>query len=163
MTPVRVRRQFYQTFFAGGAGHTYGAGPIWSMRGSEGDYNCGYTWQQALDFPGAAQVAAVGRKFLVDHQWHEWVPDGRVISGVGQGDSLKTAVTTLAGDMALVYFSNNSFTSVNNVLTDEAMAFWFNPRDGRSVEAGTFAQNESRLMAPPEKWEDAILVIRKGD
>jgi hypothetical protein len=163
ITPVRVRRQFYHTFFAGGAGHTYGAGPIWSMRGSEGDYNCGYTWQQALDFPGAAQVADVGRKFLVDHRWHEWIPDGRVISGVGQGDSLKTAVTTRTGDMALVYFSNNSFTRVNNILAEDAVALWFYPRDGSVVQAGSFAQGETRVMAPPAKWEDAVLVIRTGN
>jgi len=46
VTPVKVHRQFYHTFFAGGAGHTYGAGPIWAMRGNGGDYNCGYTWQR---------------------------------------------------------------------------------------------------------------------
>ena len=96
VTPVRVRRQLYQTFFAGGAGHTYGAGPVWSMRGKGGDYNCGYTWQQALDFPGAHQAAGVAKKLLNDQKWYEWVPDGRVISGTGEGESLKTAVTELS-------------------------------------------------------------------
>lgn len=57
--PVKARRQIYHTFFAGGAGHTYGAGQIWAMRGTAGDYNCGYTWKQALEFPGGAQFAGV--------------------------------------------------------------------------------------------------------
>ena len=160
VTPVRVRRQLYHTFFAGGAGHTYGAGPVWAMRGNEGDYNCGYTWQQALDFPGAAQVAGIAKRFLNDHKWYQWVPNGNVISGTGEGESLKTAVTTLSGDMALVYYSNNSHTRVNNVLDKEAEAYWFYPRDGQIKKVNKFKQNESRDMASPEKWEDAILVLR---
>lgn len=160
VTPVKVRRQFYQTFFAGGAGHTYGAGPIWAMRGNDGDYNCGYTWQQALDFPGAAQVATVGKKFLLENQWNEWIPNGNVISGVGEGESLKTAVTTQSGDMTLVYFADNSYTTVNNILGKNAEAYWFYPRDGQIKKAGAFTLRESRIMAPPTNWEDAVLVLK---
>jgi hypothetical protein len=160
VTPVRVRRQFYHTFFAGGAGHTYGAGPIWAMRGNEGDYNCGYTWQQALDFPAAAQVAVIAKKFLAEHKWNEWLPNGNVISGVGEGESLKTAVTTVSNDMALVYFSNNSHCRVHNVLNKEAELYWFYPRNGQKEMALSLKENESRIMVPPSKWEDAILVLR---
>ena len=160
VTPVRVRRQFYQTFFAGGGGHTYGAAPIWAMRGSDGDYNCGYTWQQALDFPAAKQVAQIGKQFLLSHNWNQWIPDGQVISGVGENESLKTAVTSESGDMALVYFSNNSHTQVNNILGAEAKAYWFYPRDGQKVKVPSFKGKESRDMAPPAKWEDAILVLK---
>ena len=160
ITPVRVRRQFYHTFFAGGAGHTYGAGPIWAMRGNEGDYNCGYTWQQALDFPGAVQIADKAKQFLTDHKWHEWIPNGKVISGVGKGESLKTAVTTESNDRTLVYFSNNSPCRVNNILNKDAEAYWFYPRSGQKENASSFKENESRDMKPPSKWEDAILVLR---
>lgn len=163
VTPVRVRRQFYHTFFAGGAGHTYGAGPIWAMRGNDGDYNCGYTWQQALNFPGGRQVAVIGQDFLIEHDWSAWVPNGRVINGVGENESLKTAVTTESGEMALVYFSNNSHTQVNNILNNSVAAYWFYPRDGQRKEAGNFSQGESRDMAPPAKWEDAILVLKASD
>lgn len=160
VTPVRVRRQFYQTFFAGGAGHTYGAAPIWSMRGNEGDYNCGYTWQEALNFPGAAQVSKVGKQFLIDHKWYDWVPNGNVISNVGENESLKTAVTTSSNDMALVYFSNNSSTRVTNVLAKEAQAYWIYPRNGEMKQINSFKPKESRDMVPPENWEDALLVLQ---
>ncbi|MCB0566419.1 MAG: DUF1593 domain-containing protein [Phaeodactylibacter sp.] len=161
VTPVRVRRQVYHTFFAGGAGHTYGAGPVWAMRGSGGDYNCGYTWKQALDFPGAAQFAGVAKAFLLAHQWPEWIPDGGVIDGsVGEGESLKTAVTSTSGDMALVYFSNNSQTQIKNRLNKAAVAHWFDPRNGQEKQAGSFKQHEVRNMAPPDNWEDAILVLQ---
>jgi hypothetical protein len=160
VTPLRVRRQFYHTFFAGSAGHTYGAGPIWAMRGNEGDYNCGYTWQQALDFPGARQVASIAKKFLIENNWHEWIPTGDVISGTGKGENLKTAVSTKSGDKALVYFSNNSYTRVKNILDNEADAYWFYPRTGQTKQAENFKQNESRVVAPPSRWEDAVLVLQ---
>lgn len=160
VTPVRVRRQFYHTFFAGGAGHTYGAAPIWSMRGNEGDYNCGYTWKEALNFPAAAQISVVGKQFLIDHRWNEWVPNGNVISGAGMGESLKTAATTASGDMALIYFSNNSHCRVKNIFKKDVEAYWFYPRNGKKVKVLPFKENETRDMVPPSKWEDAILVLR---
>jgi hypothetical protein len=130
------------------------------MRGSEGDYNCGYTWQQALDFPGAVQVAEIAKKFLSENKWHEWVPNSDLISGVGYRESLKTSATTKSGDLALVYFSNNSHTSVKNILTNDADAFWFYPRNGLIKKEVLFKQNETRICAPPAKWEDAILILR---
>jgi hypothetical protein len=164
VTPVWVRRQFYHTFFAGGAGHTYGAGPIWAMRGTGGNYNCGYTWKQALDFPGAVQVAGVAKAFLLEHQWSEWIPDQGVLDGsVGDGESLKTAVTVAPGDMILVYFSNNSHAKIKNTLNKTAEALWFYPHNGQEEKAGRFEQNEVRDMVPPKKWEDAIMVLRVSD
>lgn len=159
VTPLRVRRQLYHTFFAGGAAHTYGAGPIWAMRGNDGDYNCGYTWKQALDFPGAFQVATIAREFLEENRWFEWEPNGAVVSYVDMDENLKAAVTHSSGDMALVYFSNNTSTSVNNILGSEAKAHWFYPRDGTVEDVASFRDGESRVMAPPLKWEDAILVL----
>ena len=85
--------------------------------------------------------------------------NGNVISGVGEGESLKTAVTTKSGDMALVYFSNNSACRVKNILNKNADAYWFYPRNGQKVKVSPFKENEVRDMVPPPKWEDAILVL----
>ena len=88
------------------------------------------------------------------------MPDPRVIGEPGEGDSLKVAVTTAAGDLALVYFSNRSSTRVHNVLGAPAQAHWFYPREARIVKLDAFAAGESREMEPPAKWEDAILVLQ---
>ncbi|MEP1445246.1 MAG: DUF4038 domain-containing protein [Paraglaciecola sp.] len=160
VTPLIARRQIYQTYFAGGAGHTYGAAPIWAMRSNGGDYNCGYTWQQALDFPGAKQFAVTAKAFLQEHKWYEWVPNGAVIGATGLNEALKTAVTTTSGNMALVYFANNSHTQVNNILNTSAQAYWFSPRDGIVQKIASFSKDESKSLAPPSKWEDAILVLK---
>jgi hypothetical protein len=164
VTPLMVRRQVYHTFFAGGAGHTYGAGPIWAMRGTGGDYNCGFTWKQALDFPAGAQCAVIAREFLLKHQWSQWIPDGSIIEGfAGEGESLKVAVTTGSRQLAIVYYSNNSHAKIKNTLKKEALAYWFDPRIAQEEPAGSFKQNEVRDMVPPERWEDAILVLKIND
>ncbi|WP_416865745.1 MAG: DUF4038 domain-containing protein [Imperialibacter sp.] len=164
VTPVKVRRQIYHTFFGGGTGHTYGAGPIWSMRGTEGDYNCGYSWQQALDFPGGANFAGVTKAFLLEHEWFNWVPEGRILVGsVGEGESLKPSVVHSAGNKVLVYFSNNSGAHIKNTMSGSANAQWFYPRDGKKEDAGSFDKSEVRDMIPPNGWEDAILVLRMRD
>jgi hypothetical protein len=69
-------------------------------------------------------------------------------------------VTTKSGDMALVYFSNNSSTTVNNLPSQSAQASWFYPREGLVEKVEAFAAGESRDMTPPAKWEDAILVLQ---
>ena len=153
VTPLKYRRQVYLTFFAGGAGHTYGAGPIWAMRGSGGNYNCGFTWKQALDFPGAAQFAGIAKGFLLAHEWSQWIPDGRMIdSGPNQGDNLKAAVLHASGQEASVYFSNNSVARIRSILIKAAKAHWFDPRSGDTETAGPFEPNEIRVMVPPDRW-----------
>lgn len=164
VTPVRVRRQLYHTFFAGGAGHTYGAGPIWSMRGNGGDYNCGYDWKQALAFPAARQFAGVAKSFLLKQEWSQWIPDSSaIVGGAGAGATAKAAVTSASGGFAAIYFPNNSFAQIKNMLAKPAQANWFDPRTGEEVSAGRFAADEVRGLAPPERWEDSILVLRTTD
>lgn len=159
ITPLKVRRQFYHTFFAGGAGHTYGAGPIWAMRGTEGDYNCGYTWSQALAFPAARQVADIGAKFMMAQDWASWVPTGGIVETWTDGSTRKVSVVARKGRSALVYFADANGARIRNPLTGPATASWFDPREGREAPAGEFAKGQSREMMPPERWEDAILVL----
>ncbi|WP_407427965.1 putative collagen-binding domain-containing protein [Arcticibacter sp.] len=96
---------------------------------------------------------------MASHKWYEWHPNGDVILGAGQGESLKTAVTTKSGDMALVYFSDNSDGRVKNVLNKDAKAYWFYPRNGKKEEVPSFKENELKTLMPPLNWEDAILVL----
>jgi hypothetical protein len=160
VTPVKVRRQIYHTFFAGGAGHTYGAGPIWPMRGSAGDYSCGYTWQQALQFPAAVQFTKVAKPFLEKHHWYEWQPNSEIIQGnAGAGDSLKVAVSSKKEQKILVYFSNHSKATIKNTLPKETKAYWFDPRNGEIEKIGKFQANDIKDLTLPNGWEDGVLII----
>ena len=103
----------------------------------------------------------MAKTFLQEYQWSEWIPGGGVIAGsVGEGDSLKTGIVSASGDLALVYFSNNSPTRIKNTLDKTAKTFWFDPRNGKQEPVGRFEKNEVRDMIPPSRWEDAILVLR---
>ncbi|RAI89922.1 apiosidase-like domain-containing protein [Algoriphagus yeomjeoni] len=160
ITPLRLRRQVYHTFFAGGAGHTYGAGPIWAMRGTQGNYNCGFTWEQALNFPGAVQFAQLAKNLLIENNWFEWIPDQRILQGTeSDNESLKAAVRLSSGKKILVYFSDNSEATVKNTLDKDAEANWFDPMEGRESTAESFQTGESRIITPPTGWEDAILIL----
>jgi hypothetical protein len=164
VTPRRTRQQFYHTFFAGGAGHTYGAGPVWAMRGAGGGYSCGYTWRQALDFPGARQIARTGKAFLLEHHWPDWVPDQSVIAVAGDAaESRQTAVHTTKGRKTLVYFADTTPATVKNVLDAPCQAHWFDPRNGETKKAEAFDRDASRRVTPPNGWEDAILVLEAGE
>jgi hypothetical protein len=160
ITPLRTRQQFYHTFFAGGAGHTYGAGPVWAMRGQGGGYNCGYTWQNALAFPGAKQVAHIGKSFLLAHHWPHWVPDqSLILSGNGDEAARKAAVRCTRGRMTLVYFADYSSADIRNPLAEPCRARWFNPSSGETKAAGSLQGEASQTMTPPGGWEDAILIM----
>jgi hypothetical protein len=160
ITPLRLRRQVYHTFFAGGAGHTYGAGPIWAMRGTQGNYNCGFTWEQALNFPGAVQFAQLAKNLLIENNWSEWIPDQSILQGTeSDNESLKAAVRLSSGKKILVYFSDNSEATVKNILDKDAEANWFDPMEGRESTAESFQTGESRIITPPTGWEDAILIL----
>lgn len=160
VTPLKTRRQFYHTFFAGGAGHTYGAGPVWAMRGDGGDYSCGYTWKRALAFPGARQIATIGKAFLTDHDWSDWTPAPQLVAGGdGKGESLKVGVTYQSGRAAAIYFSDNSSAAIRNILKGSVAMNWFDPRNGQTLPAGRLDVNQTGDVAPPADWEDAILVL----
>lgn len=161
ITPRRTRQQYYHTFFAGGAGHTYGAFPVWPMRGVGGGDSCGHTWQQALDFPGARHVAEIGKAFLREHHWPKWIPDQSVIcTGNDVPESLKTAVHCAQGRMTLVYFPDTTPATIRNPLGTQGRASWFDPRNGDTRDAGEWPINIAKPMTPPKDWEDAILVLK---
>ncbi len=71
ITPLKVRRQGYHALFAGAMGYTYGHWAIWPFRGAY----CDRHWQQALDAPGAAQVAGVMKEFMISNEIFDFRPE----------------------------------------------------------------------------------------
>jgi hypothetical protein len=148
---LQVRRQAYQTFFAGGAGFTYGAAA--DSLGNGPLFSPAYNWQTLLDLEGATQMTWL-RRLLEDYQWSEWKPiDGLIASGRDEGELEKMAVEYPGH--TLVYFPENSEASfrVSNVRS----AQWFDPRNGKIASESNL---RTTTFKPPANWEDAVLVIR---
>ena len=161
---IHMRRQALQSFFAGAAGFTYGGkidhegnGPLWSP------YN---NWKKMLDMEGARSMTNI-KSFCLDHSWPEWTPVHDIIqSNVGEGEYQKAAIITRQENACLIYFPDNSSANLDlaNYFTKagEVMVQWYNPAsDNYSEESEIAAMDGKLIMAPPDSWLDAILIIRE--
>lgn len=158
----KARQQAYHTFFAGGAGHTYGGFPVWDFTRDPKHDSYQHTWRDALKFPGASQVATVLRGLLDENQWWSLAPYSAAIEGdPGEGASQIVAMRSAAGDRILVYLPTHRPAKLKLDLTGstKAIARWFDPRDGREAEAGEHVCGSTVDFQPPPDWEDAVLVV----
>lgn len=158
LTPLKVRRQGFHAFFAGGAGYTYGHWALWPFRGE----NCGKTWQTALDAPGGENISSVFKDFLVEQDIYALEPDQSVIDFEGTGgETMPCAMVDSDRRKILVYFPERRAVTL---LMDKAPAAsqwrfkWFDPRNGGEVN---IEENVDKKHLPPEGWEDAVLIVEK--
>lgn len=151
-TAIHVRRQAYQSFFAGAAGFTYGGafdeegnGPLFSPHNN---------WKKLLNWEGASQLIHL-RHFLQSHDWPDWEAADTIISeGRGSGELEKIAVKS--GPRYFIYFSDNSPCTF--LLPDLEEVQWFNPQSGQIQPEKRIP--ESDTISPPGEWEDAVLIIQ---
>lgn len=158
----KARQQAYHTFFAGGAGHTYGGFPVWDFTRDPKSDTYQHTWRDALKFPGAPQVATVLRRLLDENQWWNLTPQPALIAGdPGHGSSRNVAMRSAEGERILAYLPMNSPAKIKLDLAgmSKATARWFDPRDGRETQAGEHACGSTVEFKPPADWEDAVLIV----
>lgn len=147
---IHIRRQAYQSFFAGAAGFTYGAtfdeegnGPLMSPANN---------WEPLLKLEGASQMVHL-KKFLQDYEWWNWEPENEIIlEGKDEGELEKLAVKS--GMKILIYLPENSRCKVKPGSLNKIS--WYNPATGELVDNTSKIQNE---FSPPNAWEDAVLII----
>ncbi len=162
-TAQLIRRQMYDVFFGGGlAGYVYG---VASSSPGAGDQVLKFQdgWRDRLDLEGANQVRYL-KALLDQHEWWKWEPAQQVIlDGKGEGETLKTACLSTYGNEILVYFADNTPASIDlRVLTKEgqAIATWYDPRNGDRQQEGGYPTNTTPVFSPPEGWVDAVLILK---
>lgn len=148
---IHIRRQAYQTFFAGAAGHTYGGG--FDEAGNGPLFSPTNQWKPLLDWEGASQLIHL-RSFLEEHDWWKWQAVPKIIvAGQGEGELEKLAVKY--GNSILVYFPDQSECKLD--ITEAQKTTWYDTQSGEVVEG---VVHEDHQYEPPENFQDAILVIR---
>ena len=159
---LQVRRQAYQSFFSGAAGFTYGC----AMSAPDGDgplFGFGPGWTHLLDLPGAHNVALELSALLSGREWWKLIPDQALIAeDQGGGEMTKAAARSSDGNELLVYYADHSPASIrlDGIVTGgPATVTWFDPRSAATQLAGTIATRGTQRFAPPDRWEDAVLVI----
>jgi Protein of unknown function (DUF4038)/Putative collagen-binding domain of a collagenase len=158
VTPLWIRRQAYYSYLAGGH-HTYGHNDSWRVLP---------TWKQALDAPGATQLAILKRIFLGLNEWWYLVPDQSVLAPGGNisGKLLNLAARHKDGRWVVAYLAASAtiFIRMNKITAGSAVnAVWIDPRSGRSVTIGRYSSKGLQLFSTPEGWEDAVLILKAAD
>lgn len=164
ITALKARQQAYHTFLAGGAGHTYGAFPMWDFTRDPAHDTERHTWEQALAFPAGPQIAQTLRRLLDTLEWWTLAPDpSLVVDGRGQGVTFKAAARARNGNRIVVYYPEATPALIRlHALQNTAasvVATWHDPRTGGTKPAGVHPSAAITVFEPPRGWEDALLVI----
>jgi len=152
---AQIRRQAYWSVLLGGFGHMFGNYPIW---GFDAD------WQAAMDLPGSVSMMQWG-KLLRSRTWYDLIPDQKhevVTSGLGEffGLDLLTAARTPDGSTTIAYMPTSRTITVNmsKVSGKQAKTCWFDPRNGKTTEAGVLPTTGTHSFTPPGDG-DWVLVL----
>lgn len=166
-----VRRPLYWDLFSGACGHTYGHHSVWQFWTPDRKpvNNPLVTWQEAIKQPGAQQMQ-YGRALIESRPYLTRIPDDKVIvtdrvstSVPGAGRYRFVATRDTDGTYAMVYVPvGRTFKVHMDVIKGaQVKAWWFNPRDGKATEIGTFANQGEREFVTPDQGEmlDWVLVL----
>lgn len=145
-TPSRIRRQAYGAVLNGSlAGHAYGHRDIWRFNPR---------WREALNDPGARQLAHVKALFAT-RRWWTLAPDqGDTFVTTGRGaigeDGYVSAARSADGTLAILFFPEKRAVDLDLArLGGPSKALWFDPTDGSTRPADAPAANGRSRFTPP--------------
>ncbi|MCB0628697.1 MAG: DUF4038 domain-containing protein [Saprospiraceae bacterium] len=161
---IHMRRQAWQSFFAGAAGFTYGGG-----RDEEGHgplFSPFTGWKELLDREGARSMQYV-KTFCQEHYWPYWIPAQDIIKDAGSGELQQMAVWSAPAGLLMIYFPDNVVArlDISGYFSDQESWHmqWYNPSDGHYMELSTISgvDKTSWEVIPPKGWSDAVFLISR--
>jgi hypothetical protein len=164
-TDADVRRYAYWSVFAGGCGFTYGHNAIMQFNKSgdpEPAYGVREYWQDALDAPGASEMAFL-KDLMLSRPYFERVPSQEILAG-DNGERYDYIAATRGNNYAFAYTGNGRIISINTekLQWNEYKASWYDPRDGSVKMIGTFKTGGTRTFDPPGEpapGNDWVLIL----
>ncbi len=161
-SPYDIRKHAYIDVFAGAFGHTYGCHDIWQMYAPNRTPVNGphFPWYVAIDLPGAGQMKHL--RYLVESRpMFDRVPDQSLITNaLNANDHIQA---TRGKDYIFVYSAQGKPFTLNTskISGSGIVAYWYNPRNGESKDAGRFSKKPQQDFTPPASGygQDWILVI----
>jgi len=159
-----VRKAAYLNMFAGAFGHTYGCHDIWQMYSPEREAVNGphVYWPQAMELPGANQMSHL-KKLMMSYDQTTRVPDQSLIveNSLPPAERIQA---TRGKDYIMVYASTGKPFTVkfgNKIKGDRFAAYWFNPRDGKSLDIHSVQNRGQKTFTPPRSGygQDWVLVL----
>jgi hypothetical protein len=163
-----VRKKAYWETFAGAAGTAYGANEVFQFwnPGLSPDLNAHIPWKQALNLPGATQVKYL-RALMESRSYFSRIPDQSVVvSSTNGGTDHIQATRDAGGAYAMVYSASGLGFTVNMAkITGTAVnAAWYDPRTGKVIPIGRFANTGTRTFTPPSRGygQDWVLTLDRA-
>ena len=157
-----VRKHAYIDVFAGAFGHTYGCHDIWQMYAPNRTPINGphFPWYVAMDLPGAAQMKYL-RRLVESRPMLDREPDQSIITdALGANDRIQA---TRGKDYIFIYSTQGNPMTVNmqKISGPEVTAFWYNPKNGETKDAGRFVNKGQQAFTAPATGygQDWVLVI----
>lgn len=165
----------YKAFQYGMYGYGYGANGIWndiySKTGEPGDYGTAYEmpahyfwWYDGANLQTGNQLAYF-KAFYTSLQWWRLIPRFDDKAWGSFADRAHSLVSSDGHDTYVVFFfgSGTSTGTLSNMAPNASyVAQWFNPRDGKYENVGSFKQESSQWAIPPRPTaEDWVLLVKK--
>jgi hypothetical protein len=158
-----VRKAAYNALFAGAFGHTYGCNDIWQMHtpAHEAVLTSNLFYKEAMELNGANQMKFV-RRLLESRPFLDRVPDQSLVveNNLFAGERIQA---THGKDYAFIYTAQGRSITVNmgKISGVKITAYWYNPRNGVSKEAGSFDnKGQQKFSAPTVGYgQDWVLIL----
>jgi len=164
-TDSDVRRYAYWSVFAGGCGFTYGHNAIMQFH-KEGDTESAYgvkdNWEVALNAQGASQMRYL-KQLMLSKPFFDRAPAQDLIADT-QGERYDYLAATKGEYYAFIYTCNGRIMNINieKIHKTRIKASWYNPRNGKFTEIGTYKTEGIKTFDPPgdkTNGNDWILVL----
>jgi len=160
-----VRISAYWSMIAGAAGYTYGCNDIWQMyeHHREPVIAARTGWNNALELPGSTHMKYLKLLFK-SIPWQDLVYDQSVILNENlEDESYMVAALSQQNDFLMVYTPAGKTVKpdLTRFNTSSLLAFWYNPRNGRSVKIGEFSSSEPHEFTPWSngRGSDFVLIV----
>lgn len=165
MDDFDTREAAYWNMLSGGAGHTYGNHNIWQLYTEKRQpiTFARTNWHIALNHPGYYQVGWM-RKMFEKRNWQLLEPNQTVITNENpEGAAYKVASVSKNNDFMIVYIPYGTKTAISTsvIKGKKLAAWWFNPRDGKTIAIPVFENTGTKEFTPSSigRGSDWILII----
>ena len=163
-TDKDVRRYGYWSVFAGGCGYTYGHNSVMQMykpTDKKSAYGARTFWYDAINAPGAMQMHLL-KELMLSRPYFERIPDQSLVADQ-QPRYDYIAATRGTGYAFLYTYTGRTFkVNMGKISGGEVKATWFNPGDGKTMEAGKFRNEGVMEFDPPgapQPGNDWVLIL----
>lgn len=162
------RRSAYWQLLAGSAGHTYGHNNVWPFgdgSDDDGGHAASASWQASLDSPGVHAMTHV-RALLETRPVIPSIPSQSIVTSE-HGDGCSHVRASVSEDDAHAFIYTAAGDPVRVDLTalagTEVRAWWYDPRNGKAVDAGRHATDGEGQFRPPNAEDPHEVVAYGGD